>query len=135
MFANITLVKIRRANYWPLSSLPYSLIFLKIVLCQEQKMQQILMFPSINMWIAFNQMPGVLMSLAKSFRSPIPFLFTPPWIEYEKQRIFAYSVLLLLLPQNCKQISKLNENSKWRCKYSAKIIGVWHKNVIWNDCC
>ena len=33
------------------------------------------------------------MSLAKSFRSPIPFLFTPSWIEYEKQRIFAYIVL------------------------------------------
>ena len=78
-------------------------------------------------WLAFNQMPRVLMSLAKYFGSPIPFLFTPPWIEYEKQRIFALSVSSHLLPQNCKQVSKLNENSKWRCKYSAKIIGVWHK--------
>ena len=76
MFANITLVKIRRANYWPLSSLPYSLIFLKRFYYVKNKTCNKFLCFLPYMWIAFNQMPGVLMSFAKSFRSPIPFLYT-----------------------------------------------------------
>ena len=125
MFAKIVVDKVRRANYWPLSTLPYSWIFLKIYYVKNKKMQQILMFPSIYV-ISLQSNAWSPDEFSKIFWVANPFSFTPPWIEWDTQRIFAHSISLHLLPQNCKQTSKLNENSKWRCKYFAKIIGVWH---------